>query len=115
MRIWTLAVALTVLSGTAAVQATSPAEQPLPPQIVGGWSAGQVDGAAHQAANFAVPLLRRGRARLRSVDAVDTQVVAGMNYRLILTLSDRSRWQVVVFRGLDQKYRLTSKRRLPAQ
>ncbi len=115
MRIFVPVLAMATLSVSAPSLANSPPEIPVPPQIVGGWSSGRVDSDAHKAANFALPHLRRGRARLQSVDAVDTQVVAGLNYRLIMTLSDRSRWQVVVYRGLDQKFRFTSKRRLPAQ
>jgi len=114
MRIIVSILTLAVLSSSAA-EATSPVEHPSPPQIVGGWAAGQVDNDAHKAANFALPHLRRRRARLQSVDAVDTQVVAGVNYRLVITLSDRSRWQVVVYRSLDQKFHLTSKLRLRAK
>jgi primosomal replication protein N len=114
MRFIVSILALAAVAGSGSAIANSPPEIPVP-QIVGGWSSVQADSDAHKAANFALPHLRRGRARLQSVDAVDTQVVAGLNYRLILTLSDRSRWQVVVFRGLDQKFHFTSKRRLPAQ
>ena len=38
-----------------------------------------------------------------------------MNFRLDLTLSDGSRWHVVVFRSLDQQLSLTSKEALPAK
>jgi hypothetical protein len=115
MRIIVSILTLAWLSSSVAAGATSPVEQPVTPQIVGGWAAGQVDSDAHKAANFALPHLRRGRARLQSVDAVDTQVVAGVNYRLVMTLSDRSRWQVVVYRSLDQKFHFTSKLRLRAK
>jgi hypothetical protein len=114
MRIIVSILVLAALSGGGAAHANSPVERPLPPPVVGGWAAGQVDSDAHKAANFALPHLGRGRARLVSVDGVDRQVVAGINYRLIMTLTDRSRWQVVVYRDLAQKFHFTSKRRLSA-
>lgn len=115
MRIRMTILTLSALTGGVVAQANSPVTYPVLPQIVGGWIGAQVDSDTHKAANFTLPHLHRGRARLLSVDAVDKQVVAGTNYRLILTLTDRSRWQVVVFRGLSGKYRFMSKRRLPAR
>ncbi len=103
---------LASLSGAVVAYAESPPTHPLPPQVVGGWTGAQVDAEARKVARFALPHLHRGRARIRSVDAVDTQVVAGTNYRVLMTLTDGSRWQVVVWKRLDKRYRFTSKLRV---
>lgn len=45
-------------------------------------------------------------ARAKIVEA-EQQVVAGMNYRLLVKLRDGSRWRVVVWRRLDGDYEVT--------
>jgi len=50
---------------------------------------------------------------LASIESAQQQVVAGMNYRLALTLRDGSRWNVVVYRQLNGQLQLTSTDRLP--
>ena len=52
------------------------------------------------AAAFGVAQLRRPRARLASIDAAQRQVVAGMNYRIDVTLTDRSRWRLAIYQPL---------------
>lgn len=55
----------------------------------------------------ALPSLTPARqARARIVRA-EQQVVAGMNYRLLVKLRDGSRWRVVVWRRLDGGYEVT--------
>ena len=76
--------------------------RPMPrPAIVGGWRAGRIDDAARAAARAAVRAIGRRNTRLDAINSVETQVVAGMNYRLRLTLSDHTRWEAVVWRRLD--------------
>jgi hypothetical protein len=45
---------------------------------------------------------------LTSLDSVRQQVVAGINYRLDLTLSDSSRVRATVWKKLDGSFELTS-------
>jgi hypothetical protein len=58
------------------------------------------DPGVQAAARFGVAQLHRPRARLASVDAAQQQVVAGMNYRIDVTLTDRSRWRLSIYRPL---------------
>ncbi|NOW46021.1 hypothetical protein FHW96_002179 [Novosphingobium sp. SG751A] len=80
--------------------------------IAGGWSAGQTDNPeVREAARFAAGQLGR-HARLAHIDAASRQVVAGMNYRLTLRLTNRQRWEVTVWRQLDGTMKLSGKQRL---
>ena len=82
------------------------------PQIAGGWSKGSPDdGAVQQAALFAAGQLP-GKARLAKVQRVQQQVVAGMNYRIELTLSDGSLWEVTIYRHFSGAMQLTNSVRL---
>jgi hypothetical protein len=85
------------------------------PAISGGYSTVEPNDDIKATATFAVSQLGLTGATLASVDKAEQQVVAGMNFRLDLTLSDGSRWHVVVFRSLDQQLSLTSKEALPAK
>ena len=90
-----------------AAQATPPG-----PVIAGGWApAGVNDPQVRQAADFAASQLPGGGA-IRSVDSASQQVVAGMNYRMELTLADGSRWAVTVYRMLSGQMRLSESTRL---
>lgn len=80
--------------------------------IAGGWSEGSPgDPTARAAAQFAARQVSPG-GRLASVQAVHQQVVAGMNYRIELTLSDRSRWAVTVYRHFSGTMELTQATKL---
>ncbi|OYU70658.1 MAG: hypothetical protein CFE28_12040 [Alphaproteobacteria bacterium PA2] len=92
---------------------TNPPETRVEPTITGGWSQAAIDEDAKSAAVFAVTALNRPGATLKSLDAAQSQVVAGLNYRLDLTLTDGSRWQVVVYRNLQSAFSLTSSTPLP--
>ena len=61
-----------------------------------------------EAAAFAVTAMNRPSAKLKAVQSAETQVVAGMNYKINLSLTDGSKWQVVVYRNLQAAYSLTS-------
>lgn len=45
---------------------------------------------------------------LHSVDSAQAQTVAGINYRLTITLDGGAVWQVVVYRNLQGEYNLQS-------
>lgn len=98
-------LALTALPSQAQIAYTRPEPRS---EIVGGWRVGRVDAAARIAAETAVRAIRRPHAPLAAINLVETQVVAGLNYRLLLTLSDHSRWQAVVWRRLDGTMKVTS-------
>lgn len=107
--------ALALAAGCAACKPDQPAAPPGPEsQVVGGYSpADPTEPAVLAAANFAAGAASKGTAELLSVDGAEKQVVAGMNYRLNLTLSDGSRWKATVYRALDNRMALTSSRQLP--
>lgn len=105
----------------ASVPAAPPAATPTPPlevrepAIAGGYNTAEITDDIKAIATYAVSQLGLTGAALASVDKAEQQVVAGMNFRLDLTLSDGSRWHVVVFRSLDQQLSLTSKEALPGK
>lgn len=92
---------------TTAQPTTTPSAQPTAPPIAGGWSAGTPSAEARAAAQFAVTAMNRPGVTLTSLDAVQQQVVAGLNYRLDLTLSDGSRVRATVWKKLDGTFALT--------
>lgn len=103
--------ALAAALGTATLAAAPIVAQPAPP-IAGGWSAGKVaDPTVKAAADFAASQLP-GKASVKSIESVSQQVVAGMNYRIDLTLSDGSRWEVVVYRRFTGEMQLTQSMKL---
>ena len=79
------------------------AENPAPPpMIAGGWSpipAPATDPDVRAAARAALTKLPH-HARLRRIESAERQVVAGMNYRLVLRLSNGQRWSATVWRKL---------------
>ena len=87
--------------------------QPPRPLITGGWSEATIDGDTYAIAAFALPKLKQGIARIKSIDQAEQQVVAGTNYRLEMTLTNRTRWRVTVWRMLDGQLKLTKTQRLP--
>ena len=103
-----LALVLAVLATPAAAQ--SPHEH----HIVGGWS--EVPRAALEAdvgpaARFAVSRLPRPHAPLKQIVGAERQVVAGTNYRMLVTLKDGKRWRLVVWKKLDGTMQLTWSKR----
>lgn len=104
-----LALATTLLIADSPAQAQAP---PAPMPLAGGWAATTITPEIRAAASFAVPHLPRRHARLKRIDAARQQVVAGMNYEIALTLTDRTRWRVRVWSKLDRTLELTSATRL---
>ena len=110
-----LAFALAITASTPPARANVPPSQPAAPTPVmpGGWSELRPDHAELvAAARYVVPRLGRHHARLRRIEGGERQVVAGMNYRVVLQLSDRSRWRAQVWRKLDGSYALTRSERI---
>lgn len=106
---WILAVALAMgLADCAPKVPIQPPETRVEPAVAGGWRSATPDQDARAAADFAAGALNRPGVTVKQVDAVETQVVAGLNYRLDMTLSDGSRWRVVVYRNLQGGFSLTS-------
>ena len=83
-----------------------------PAAVAGGWTAGPVDPEARGVAAVAWTFLKQPVGTIASVDSVETQVVAGLNYRLRMTLSDKSRWEVVVWKKLDGTMEATAIKQL---
>lgn len=107
------AVAASILLAAAGSFKAFPQETPAP--IAGGYvEASTSDREVVSAANFAVGRKRRkqgGRLTLVSIERAETQVVAGVNYRLCLRVRRRGRTQevaTVVYRDLRRRYSLTS-------
>ena len=76
---------------------------PASPMIAGGWSpipAPSADPEVRAAARAALTKLPH-HARLRRIESAERQVVAGMNYRLVLRLTNGQRWSATVWRKLD--------------
>ncbi len=81
------------------------------PTMTGGWSSSPnatYESELPPIARFAVNHLPKPHARLKHIDQVEQQVVAGMNYRMLLTLADRKRWKVVVWKKLDGTMQMIS-------
>lgn len=83
-----------------------PPEAPLP----GGWRmVPATDPGVRSAAAFALRAMRMPPDRLAGIDEARQQVVAGMNYEMLLILSNGARWRVRVYRSLNGQYRLTQR------
>ncbi|MBU2690716.1 MAG: hypothetical protein KJ970_07285 [Candidatus Eisenbacteria bacterium] len=82
--------------------------------VVGGYSDSSPDDpSALHAAEFAAAEIARERpgARLKRILRVQTQVVAGRNYKMKIELVDGSLWDVVVYRNLKDIMKLTQMER----
>ena len=79
------------------------------PAITGGYTSVSVkDAGVQAAARFAAGKLGNKKAKLTAVHNAESQVVAGKNYRIKLSLSNRKQYEVVVFQDLNNRYQLTS-------
>ena len=78
--------------------------------IPGGWSEvprAELASEVGAAARFAVSRLPKPHGKLKTIVGAERQVVAGMNYRMLLVLSDGKRWRVQVWKKLDGTMQLT--------
>ncbi len=91
------------------------AAQPVPaPVIAGGWStADPASERVQTAARFAAAQLPPGHGVLAEVASAQTQVVAGTNWRMVLQMSDGTRWNVLVWHRLDGSHILTEEQQVP--
>ena len=97
----------------AAAEATPPAPMPTPdpaPPVVGGYAPADVADASVKAAlavaTDAIYTRNPTRALVETTEA-EQQVVAGMNYRFVITMTGGARFGVTVFRDLDGKMEVT--------
>ena len=95
--------AAAILFATAAIAA--PAASAAAAQLGGARSVSTDDDGVQAAASFAAGEVG---GSLQSVDSATAQTVAGINYRLTITLEDGAVWQVVVHRNLQGEHSLTS-------
>lgn len=78
--------------------------------IAGGWqTADPASEEVRQAAHYALTQLPAGHGALAEVRSAQTQVVAGMNYRMVMILVDGTIWEATVWRKLDGSYELTGR------
>lgn len=80
--------------------------------VVGGWSALDPAHADAQVAAAAAVARLPGGGALAGIESAEQQVVAGMNYRLVILLADSRRWSVTIWRKLDGGWELTRSERL---
>lgn len=79
-------------------------------QLVGGWQDGQVTDEVRAAADFALNTLDDKNLRVKSIEAVKQQVVAGMNYDIWFKASNDTLWNAIVYVDLEQNMQLTDMR-----
>ena len=102
------AFALALAAFTPAAALADVAPPPPSPPVTNGWHELRPnDPELVAVAAFVVPRLPVRRARLLRIEGGERQVVAGMNYRIGLQLTDRSRWLALVWHKLDGTYELT--------
>lgn len=81
--------------------------------LVGGYTAQDVsDPEMVEVANKTVEILKQETPDIELVQIISaaTQVVAGLNYRLVLkvkTNNKEEKWTLVVYRGFDNSYQIT--------
>ena len=100
-----IAIAAFALSACAT---TAPQSPPVAPSITGGWSASPITPDVTGAANFAARQMAAADVTVDSISDVETQVVAGTNYRFEMNLSDGQFVKVAVWKKLDGSMELLS-------
>lgn len=101
----------------ATVEATPPAPMPAPePMVTGGYSPASLDDemvkAAQAVAVDAIYTRDPTRALVEKVEA-ELQVVAGINYHFVITMTGGARYGVTVYRKLDGTMEVTDYAGLP--
>lgn len=91
-----------------ACAAPAPQAAPEGPSITGGWSATAVTPDVTAAAEFAKKEIAAPDVTIISLGEVETQVVAGRNYRFTMSLSDGQFVKVAVWKKLDGSMELLS-------
>lgn len=80
-------------------------------QLLGAWSQISIDEEVMNVAYFSASILSDGQ--LKNVLSAKQQLVAGTNYALLLEMNNEHRWEVIVYRDLDNIYHLISSKQLP--
>ncbi len=76
--------------------------------VPGGWGRADADSAqVRAAATFALGAIDRGGVEIVRIEKAHQQVVAGMNYAMVLVLANGEHWRVRVWSKLDGTYQLT--------
>ncbi|HIF9069472.1 TPA: cystatin domain-containing protein [Photobacterium damselae] len=97
-------ISAAVASGADEVRkATSPECAESHHSLPGGWSKGEITPEVIDAANAAVKSLGADQ-KLKQVDSVSQQVVAGLNYYVKFTTEDGKEYAAKVFRSLKGEY-----------
>lgn len=99
------AIATAACANTATSSSSNAVEQPT---IVGGWSATAITPDVTAAAEFAKAQIAAPDVTILSLGEVETQVVAGRNYRFTMSLSDGQFVKVAVWKKLDGSMELLS-------
>ena len=107
-----LAAAALTLSGLTACAAPAQDLPPEGPSITGGWNATAITPEVTAAAEFAKGQIAAPDVTIVSLGEVETQVVAGRNYRFTMNLSDGQFVKVAVWKKLDGTMELLSIARL---
>ena len=101
------AVAMSLCALSACAAPTQDAA-PDTPSITGGWSATAVTPEVTAAAEFAKAQIAAPDVTIMSLGEIETQVVAGRNYRFTMSLSDGQFVKVAVWKKLDGSMELLS-------
>lgn len=80
-------------------------------QLLGAWSQISIDEEVMNVAYFSANIL--SDSQLKNVLSAKQQLVAGINYALLLEMNNEHRWEVIVYRDLDNIYHLISSKQLP--
>lgn len=78
--------------------------------LFGAWSKISVDEAVMDAAYFAANILDDGQ--LKTVLSAESQIVAGVNYSIVLEMDNEHQWEVIVYQHWSDAYQLVIKQRL---
>ena len=82
---------------------------PNTPVITGGFSqVATTDPNVKSAANFAAQKLTNGQAGIKSINSAEQQVVAGMNYRMNVELTNGDKYNVTVYKNLQGEMSLSA-------
>jgi len=107
-RKWYARIAAALFGLALSACAHPPAAPPAMTMIAGGWQAADpASEAVQDAAKYALTQLPAGHGALAKVRTAQMQVVAGINFRMVLQLSDGTIFEAMVWRKLDGSYALT--------
>ncbi len=106
------AFAVTV-ANLSACAAAAPQAEPERPAMTGGWSASPVTEDMQAAAAFATSQIAGEGITFNLLTNGEVQVVAGINYRFEMVLTNGTAWRVTVYKKLDGSMELTQSQSIP--